>query len=462
MSRFSASVSRRLMLGGLASLPLAAALRGLPAAAAVRPDADAALVAISDLHSCYGALPALVRAVKDVRASLRGRPMAILVNGDVFDRSDAVALRSAGMVDWAAMGVLASIAPVVLNIGDQEVALRDDLATVVAGAHRIGVTVVGNVVDKRTGDFFAPISTRLELGGNTVGILGLSPQDPDLWRAGARDAIATLDPVGFAGSAGYAAFAGVDMPLVLSHAGLAADKKIFPALPPGAVLVGGHDHLDFQHHDGDRLMVHPGCYGESLSVISLKFGAAPSASAERVEIRPGGDEDMAVSALVDSARLAYLSGPAQEAIAELPEARTRAEGALLAADALRSASGADLALIDHVGLGSALPGGTLRRYDLDKFMRRDAPVVTAEVSGEALGRILARANQHEAQGLEGRTGDFVHAPVIAPDPAATYRLAMGEWVAARSAEYLAAPGLSFAPTEGLTLRGAVEARLRSA
>ncbi len=313
MSRLSVAASRRLVLGGLASLPLAAAF-GAPARAD-RSGADLILIVMADLHSPYRALPSLLRAVKDVAAGAHGAPVAILVNGDVFERGNAVAKNAEGMVDWAFLGALAAVAPLVINIGNHEVALRDDLATFVSGAQRIGARVIGNVMDNRSGGFYAPVSTRLTMGNRKIGILGLAPSDPMVWREAARAPLGLMDAAAFAGSAMPTAFAGVDLPVVLSHAGLGPDKRILPALPAGALMIGGHDHLALEHRENGGLYLHPGCWGESIEVISVTFdGAAPQMTAETVAISPDMEADRSIQGIVNAATLAFLPAEAREVL----------------------------------------------------------------------------------------------------------------------------------------------------
>ena len=447
------------MLGGLASLPVAAAL-GAPARAD-RSGADLILIAMADLHSPYRNLPALVRAAKDVAAGARGVPMAILLNGDVFERGNAVAKNSEGMADWAFLGALAAIAPLVINIGNHEVALRDDLATFVTGAQRIGARVIGNVMDNRTGGFYAPVSTRLTLGDYKLGVLGLAPSDPMVWREAARAPLGLMDAAAFAGSAMPSAFAGVDLPVVLSHAGLDPDKRILPALPAGALMIGGHDHLSLEHRENDALYLHAGCWGESIRVISAEFGgAAPRLTAETVAITPDMPADRAVESIVAAATLAFLPAEAREVIGALPKAMTRAESILFAADAVRREAGADLALLNHSAFGASFAKGQVRMHDLDNFVRFDGGVMVAQVDADTLGVILSHANQGDRAALDARSGDYVHARAVTPEAGRSYRIATSGWVAGRQKTYLGVEGLAFEPVPDIAIKASVEAALR--
>jgi 2',3'-cyclic-nucleotide 2'-phosphodiesterase (5'-nucleotidase family) len=461
MSRISIAASRRRFLAGMAAAPVALAL-GAPARAD-RSGADMILIALADLHSAYGRLPGIVRAVRDIVASAQGTPVAILLNGDVFERGNAVAKNSEGMADWAFLGALRASAPLIYNIGNHEVALRDDLTSLVTGVKRIGAHIVSNVMDNRTGGFFAPVSARVAMGRRRIGVMGLASNDPLAWREAARDALGLLDPESFAGSMMTSAFTGADLPIVMSHAGLAADKRILAKLPAGALMIGAHDHLTLEHRENGGLYVHTGCWGESLSVISVRFAPeGPQFEVETVAIAADAPQDLAISGIVKAATLAFLPIDGREIIGALPRALSRTESMLFAADAVRRAAGADIALLNHSAFGAPLPGGGLRRYDLDNFVRFDGDVMTAEVDGATLAAILKGANQHDAATLDARTGDYVHARALTPEAGRMYRVATSGWVAGRQAAYLGAEGVNFVPAPDVAIKTSIEAALRAA
>lgn len=464
MTRVSAAISRRLMLGGLVAAPLAPrlAMAAGQSALPIAPDADVVLIAMADIHSSYERLPALIATVKRLKADADGKPVAILINGDMFERGNAVARNSEGLVDWGALGALSAVAPTVLNIGNHEIALRDDLATVVAGAERIGITVIGNVTDKRSGKLFAPRFTQLRLAGRVLGVVGLAPNDPEVWRAAGREILGLEDPLEGYAAAAPEAFAGAHAGVVLSHAGLSADKALLEAVPPGMVIIGGHDHLDFTHLSGGGALTHPGCWGEAVEVISLNFRdgrAIPSL--RRVPVDPVIGEDQAIRGLVQAAGLVYKPAEMNERIATGLPRMDRRSSILFAADAVRRAAEADIALLNHSAFGAPFYEGQVTRYDLENFVRFDGQAMRAEVSGETLARILARANQDEATAFDARTGDYVHSERIRPDPTARYVIATSDWVAGRQQSYLGETDLAFAPAEGVTIKDAIEQALRA-
>jgi 2',3'-cyclic-nucleotide 2'-phosphodiesterase (5'-nucleotidase family) len=453
MTRLTAAIDRRLVLRGLAALPLAAALpRPLRAAAG----AEAILIALADLHSPYARLPALLAEIDAIRAAAGAVPVAVLLNGDLFERGNAVALRSGGAADWAFVAALAARGPVVLNLGNHETAVIDDLATTVARAEALGVTVIGNVIDRRTGRLFAPVSARLGLGGMTVGLLGLAPTNPFVWRPVVRDTLGLIDPVAFARDAFPAVQAGSDMAVLMSHAGVTPDKAILPGVKPGALVLGAHDHLDFVDASAEGVpYVHGGSWGQKLTVL----GAGPGGwRIETRDIAPGaGDEGLAA---VVAAQLAEHLTDAEKAVVGVRDTALDLPGSILfAAEAVRAAVEADIAFLGHTTFGAPLAAGPVTRFDFDAFIRFDGDIRVAEVPGAVLAQIMTRANQHRASSLDARTGDFVHAAEIAIDPARSYRVATNGWTAQNQAAYLGTSDLAFTPVEGAMLKAIVAAAL---
>ena len=455
MPAVTAALHRRMVLKGLAALPLAAAL---PRPARALAGADAVLVALADLHSCHARLPAILSAVRSIRAEARATPVAVVINGDVFERGNVVALRSGGAVEWAFLGALAAELPLVINLGNHETAILDELAAFVARAEGMGAQVIGNVVDARTGRFYAPASARLGLGGVRVALLGLAPQNPFVWRAPVRPSLTLLDPVAFAADAFAGATEGAGARVLLSHAGVVADRAILPGLPGGTLVIGGHDHLDFRHEGGGVSYIHGASWGRALVVARLAGGAV---TLERRAVEAGGG-DPALAAMVAAAEAEHLTDVEKAVIAELRTPRDLNGAILFAAEAVRDAAGADVAFLGHTTFGTGLEAGPLTRHAFDAFIRFDGEIMLATVSGETLAATLQRADQFRATSLDQRTGDYVHASAVTLEPGRQYRIAVNDWTAKNQRAYLGAEGIGFAST-GLRLKAVVaEALARGA
>ena len=448
MNRPSFVVSRRLVLQGLAASAFAAAV---PAMARAQSNGDAVLFTIADLHAPYARLPALLSRLRALRAEV-GRPAALLINGDVFERGNAVCLKSNGAADWAFLEAVAAEMPVVLNLGNHETAILDDMTSFVARADRAGVQVISNLIDNRTGRFFAPFDARLGLGGVDVSLLGLAATNPFVYRKPVRDTLTFLDTARFVADALPGSSAGADVSLVMSHAGVSPDKSFLATLPAGTIVQGAHDHLDLDMALDGKTYFHGASWGRKIGIVELGKGAAATYRTE--EVAPtGGDE--ALAALIEAMKAEHLTDGDRAVIAELPRAFDLHESILIATDALRQATEADVALLGHTTFGAPLAAGPLTRYDFDAFVRFGGGVSVASVSGEQLSAMLGLANQFMAETLDGMTGDYVHVAALDVDSTKTYRLAVNDWTAQNQKSYLGTTDLAFEKVEGLELKALI-------
>lgn len=452
MPQLTAVIDRRLVLKSLAALPIATLAAG-PLRAA--EGAEAILLSMADLHSPYARLPAILAEVRAVLEATGGRPAAMILNGDLFERGNVAALRSGASADWAFLKALSAELPVFVNLGNHETAIMDDMAWAAAAIAGAGAQPIGNIVDRRTGRFFAPVSDRIGLGGIDLALLGLATNNPFVYRQPARDSLTLLDPAGFAGEVFADATGGADLPVLVSHAGVAADKAILPGLDQGALVLGAHDHLDFQHEAGATRYLHTGSWGGQLAVIGLTRGTdLIETTVEMRPIQPGGG-DPALAETIEAVLSEHLTDADREVIGTRDAPLDLPASILLAADAVREAVEADIAFLGHTTFGAPLAAGPLTRYDFDAFVRFDGDIRIAEVPGERLAAIMTRANQHRAASLDARTGDFVHAAEIDIDPARTYRVATNGWTAINQAAYLGTEDLEFAAVEGAMLKAIV-------
>lgn len=456
MPHLTAAIDRRLVLKALAALP-AAALAAGPLRAA--EGSEAILLTMADLHSPYARLPGILAEVRSVMEAAGGRPAAMILNGDLFERGNVAALRSGASADWAFLRALSAELPVFVNLGNHETAIMDDMAWVAAAITGAGAQPIGSIVDRRTGRFFAPVSDRIGLGGIEVAMLGLASNNPFVYRQPARDTLTLLDPSAFADEVFADATGGADLPVLVSHAGVAADKTILPDLADGTLVLGAHDHLDFQHEAGATRYVHTGSWGGQLAVIGLTRGAdRVETTVEMRAIAPGGG-DPAIAEAIEAATSEHLTETDLAVIAERETALDLPASILLAAEAVREATEADIAFLGHTTFGAPLAAGALTRYDFDAFVRFDGDIRVAEVPGETLAKIMIRANQHRAASLDARTGDFVYAAEIDIDPAQTYRVATNGWTAINQTAYLGTEDLEFTPVEGAMLKAIVSEAL---
>ncbi len=443
---------RRLLL----TLP---GLAALPAARADQPltGADLLAIAMSDPHSAMERSAAALGVVDAALAANRRIPAVILINGDVFERGNAVALRSAGAADWAFLAALRRRAPVVLNIGNHEGALLDDLAEVVRRAEALDILVLSNLLDRRTGQPFAPATASLPLpGGRRLMLAGIATNEAMTYRQVIRDSLRIPDPAEWARENLPALLAPADAAIVLSHAGVAADREMLPLLPPGALLLGGHEHLRFQVAEGGVSYLHTGSWNRFVTLAGISFGQG--ATLREVAVEPGAAEDPDHAALVRALLAAHLTSAEREVLFTLPQALPLERAARRAASAMAAGTGAAAGLIAHTTLGTGLPAGEVTRFDFDAFIRFDGTLFRGEADAAALAAIAARANQDGDLPLDARIGDFVYADALPQQPAL---LATNGWTRLNAHRYLGTQAVAFTEMPGLTLKAAVIAALRN-
>ena len=122
-----------------------------------------------------------------------GLPVAVLLDGDIFENGNAVARRSGGAVDFAMVTALARRAPTVVNLGNHETEFYG-LAETVKRLEATGARVVTNIGDRDTGQPAAPALTRIALGAREAVVVGVATNDLSTYRAAVRPSLILADP----------------------------------------------------------------------------------------------------------------------------------------------------------------------------------------------------------------------------------------------------------------------------
>jgi 2',3'-cyclic-nucleotide 2'-phosphodiesterase (5'-nucleotidase family) len=170
------------LMAGTALLPLMVAAKP-----AMAQDVALRAIVISDLHSAYERIGQLLAAI-ETRIAADKAPHIILLNGDLFEIGNAVAARSAGEIEWTFLAALAKLAPTVVNIGNHESDIDNDLANFVTRAKALGITVLSNIIDKRNGKPYAAASAEVSAGGRKVVVAGLATNAINTYPKVTRDA----------------------------------------------------------------------------------------------------------------------------------------------------------------------------------------------------------------------------------------------------------------------------------
>lgn len=411
------------------------------------------LVIISDQHSAYERTAQVVARIDRLRAENPQLPLAFLIDGDVFELGNGVARRSAGVVDFAMLAALAQRAPTVLNLGNHEPEFFE-MEETVARLRATGVTVIGNITNPKTGALFAPDSLPLQLGRRQAVVVGMSTDLLASFRGAVRPSLELAEPVAWGKKHLPALLVEGSVKIVLSHAGLLADRPLLPLVPAGTLFVGAHDHLRFVHREGRTVYLQSGAWNESLTLAYLRFDAGgPEWEVQQERIETTGPVDAKLAALIHETEAKYLTAEDRVVVGNCSRALGPEDAARLAVHAVRLAAGADAAFVGRTTFGSGLPVGDVSRAALDAWVRFDSVICVAEVSGVQLQAMLAGANEDETTPFVRRQGDYLVAEGPAPiEPSRRYRIATTDWVARDPRRYLGTTELTLQPQPNLRLK----------
>lgn len=470
---------------------LALALRAAPAGA------EAVVVLMGDQHSAYERTAQFVAFVDQLKKENPALPLAVLLNGDTLEHGNLIARRSHGEIDFAMFAALARRAPTILNIGNHEPEFYD-VAETVKRIEATGVRVVTNLVNRATGEPFAPASTTLTLGAHQFVVIGVTTDALATYRVAVRPSLDLANPVVWAKanfpklltvgrvvpdepspaavdvdtkkdtpparlSGDAAPDATAHLAIILSHAGVAADREMLPLVPDGTLFAGAHDHLRFIEPFGRTQYVHSGSWNEYASLAWLYRDAdgATRWEVEQVKIPDTEPRDDTLAALIREVRELHLEPADWVVVGQLREAKSTAEAARYVARALRETAGFDAAFIGNTTFGAGLPHGEITQAEFDACVRFDGTIFTTQVDGARLAQLLAAANQGPDTPFAERRGEFCFAD--GPSPATIvatkrYTIATTDWGAKNSARYFGEPALTWTERADLKLKPIVRAR----
>ncbi len=433
------------------------------ASAAQPARTEAFLVLLGDQHSAYERTAQLVARIDRLKAEHPGVPCAILLNGDTLEYGNIVARRTAGAIDFAMFAALAQRAPTVLNIGNHEPEFYDVVETV-ARLRTAGLTVIsGNLCDRESGKPHAPASTRLKLGEHEAVVVGVTTDGLSMYRLAIRPQLDLTDPVVWARENFPTLLKNAALPIVLSHAGLKADREMLPLVPDGTLFAGAHDHLRFVHRANHTVYFHSGSWMEYISVARLRRDSRGALRWEVEQVKLAADDpvDAPLADLIRRTLAQHLTAEETSIVGRSPRALGPGEAGLFAAEAARTAARADAAMIGATTFGAGLPRGDVTRFAFDACVRFDGPLFVAEVDGAWLQRLLARANQGPATPFTARAGENLI--VAAPSeirPEGRYRFVTTDWAAKNAEKYFGKDAPTLTEAAGLRLKAAVLAALR--
>lgn len=461
---------------GLCALAIGAAAAGR----AKRP--EAIFVLIGDQHSAYGRSAQFVAHVDRLTAENPQVPVAVLINGDVFELGNAVAKRSAGEVDFAIITALAKRVPVVVNLGNHEPEFYDAGDTV-RRLRATGAMVIGSLVSNETGEPFAPAGVKLVMerpvrpevaetearaparDAVEVVVVGVATDQLSQYRAAVRPQLDLANPGVWARQKFPAWFAQAPVRIVLSHSGVRYDREIFPIVPDGTLFAGAHDHLRLVHRMGRTAYVHSGAWQSHFTIARLRLESEgePVWEIEQMAINEDDPRDPEIARLVREARDRYLAREDLSVVGRLRHALDRESAAKFVARAVRLAAGVDAVLIGNTTFGDGLPAGDVTQEAFDACVRFNGTICVAEISGALLREIIARANQNLDTPFEERRGEFQFADGLSPEeivPEQTYRMATTDWGMKNRGRYFGSEDIAFVERPELKLKAIVAEALK--
>ncbi len=422
-------------------MAVAAAAPGL-GALALRHEARAIgrVLAMADLHSAYERTGQLLAALEAEVAGSKV-PHLIAIDGDIFEHGNVVSVRSGGAIDWAFLGELPKLAPTVVNLGNHDNDLTPDLHEVVARMRGLGIVVVSNIIDARTGRPYAEAAVTLPLGSRSLRIVGAGTDSLNTYPKASRDWLSIPEPGVWAQANLSRLLDGADLMLVMSHAGVAGDRDILPLLPDGALMIGGHNHLLFQHEQGRSAYAHTGSWSNAYTTATLFEDGRIKEDTTAVDLTAA--PSPRIVNLIATTLATHLTAEEKAVLGVSPRALTLGETGRAVAAALARAASAEAGFIGHTTLGTGLPAGPVSRYAFDAVVRFDGKLMVAEIPAERLAGLMARANQDRLMPLGERNGDFVYGAAGDVAGRATVRLVTTDWCALNQAEYFGVSDLVF-------------------
>jgi 2',3'-cyclic-nucleotide 2'-phosphodiesterase (5'-nucleotidase family) len=455
--RFASSFAVRLCFAFI-FVAFCATLRG------AEPPPEALVVVIGDSHSAYDKVAQFVARVDRLKEGYRGVPMGILINGDAFELGNVVAKRSNGEIDLAFLAALAKRAPTILDLGNHETDFFGP-AEAVAKIQATGVTVIcGNARDGRTGKPLAPASTTLKLGGSEATVVGVVTDRLSTFRAAIRPDLDVADPVAWARDNFPRLFEGAPLPIVMSHAGMNADRELLTLVPHTTLFAGAHDHLQFvRPMETGTVYFQSGSLLDGFTLAQLhRVGKQLRWRVSQLALVAEEPGDPELIGLVRRVRAEHLTPEDRALVGRLPEAWPVARAASFAAGAMAEAAGADVGFIGNTTFGSGLPGGDVSRADFDTCVRFDGTVFTALVDGQRLQSLLAQSSASPIARFDLKLGgEFKYSGGRpgAIDGKRSYRIATTDWGAKNTGRYFGEPSIVWTEQPNVRLKATVLAAL---
>ncbi len=229
---------------------------------------------------------------------------------------------------------------------------------------------------------------------------------------------------------------GAGLVIVLSHLGLDDDREMASAVPGIDLIVGGHSHTEVRTpvFVGTTIILQAGYYGQRLGVMKISADAASGKIVQyserrilrRVRAGPRDPYDAAVAAIIknydDRIREEFgrIVGETSVDLAKRPYESNLGN---LVCDAMRKATGADVAIQNNGGIRTTIPKGKITLEQVYMLLPFDNNLMTMDLTGAQIANILEQ--NARTQGMLQVSGLKVFYNLAAPEGARVQALFIG-------------------------------------
>jgi 5'-nucleotidase / UDP-sugar diphosphatase len=236
--------------------------------------------------------------------------------------------------------------------------------------------------------------------------------------------------------------------VLIGHAATEEDEELARQVPGIDLILGTHSHrkLELRRIAGSQTwMTSPHQYLTHISRVELTFrrGRLAAVTGELVRMGPDLPEAADVAAPVAELQRGLEADPAYAhlfvPIVELPDAlaitdleHTTTPLARFVLDAVRQATGADVAVSTASSFRAALPPGVVLESDLRAALPYDNEVVLFELGGDELAELLRRSESLRGSDAYAQLSGIA---VAAIEPERSYTVATTDYMARVSPAY---------------------------